>query len=60
LDVWKEEPQYIDLLDLLKETVIGAFAVLKEATRGNQCLLSAGQRTAATREELEALDTTFA
>jgi hypothetical protein len=34
LAVWKEEPQYIDLFDLLKETVIGAFAVLKEATRG--------------------------
>jgi len=56
LDVRKEEPQYIYLLDLPKETVIEAFAVLKEATGGNQCLLSAAQRTTATQEELEDLD----
>jgi hypothetical protein len=33
-----KEPEFIDLLDLPKETVIGAFGVLKEAMQG-QCML---------------------
>ena len=56
MGVWKEEPLYIDLLDLPKETVIDTFDVLKEATGGYQCMVSQDEKTAAGQDELNALD----
>ena len=51
----KEEPQYLDLLELPQETVVDTFRVLKEATGGYQCLFRREQDPPVSLEELNEL-----
>jgi hypothetical protein len=50
------EPEFIDLLDLPKDTVIGALGILKDATGGFQCMLKQDQIERASSNQFVTLD----
>jgi hypothetical protein len=48
-------PKYIHLLDLPKETVIGAFGVIRDATQG-QCILKLDRNESINQDEYVSFD----